>query len=160
MPAAQDQIDIAVSPTEFFKVISDYRSYPEFLSDVAAIDVEEVDGRKLVHYTIKIKLLLKTFTTTYTLQKFETPEKEVRWELDSSDDVIDNRGSWVLTPLADGTRTRACYTIDAFTYNIPIPQLVYDTLTKITLPRTIKAFKERAEKLFPPKKMRSLTDRG
>ena len=150
MPVAQDEIEINVAPEKVYQVIVDYESYPEFLPEVAKIGVERSDDSTLVHYTIKIKALLKTMTTTYTLVKEEKPDQPdqgVIWDLVDSDDVIENSGSWKLSPLDGGSRTRALYTIEAFTYNIPIPQIVYDTLTRINLPRTLRAFKARAEAL-------------
>jgi len=60
-----------------------------------------------------------------------------------------SNGSWELTP--DGEQTRARYTVEIqITKPVLIPQAlvdrVTDQLTRVQLPRTLEAFKARAEK--------------
>jgi len=59
-----------------------------------------------------------------------------------------SNGSWELS--ADGNRTRALYTVEVQVAKPPlVPQAfvdrVSDELTKVNLPRTLAAFKARAE---------------
>jgi len=60
MASAQHEETFNCTVDEFYKIISDYEKYPEFLQEVKHCKVIKTDGsRKLVEFKISV---LKTFT--------------------------------------------------------------------------------------------------
>lgn len=65
------------TPEEFYAIVSDYESYPEFLKEVKECKVVESKGKtKIVEYKVNV---IKNFT--YKLKMTETPEKKISWNL-------------------------------------------------------------------------------
>lgn len=134
-------IEIKASPKECYEVITDYESYPEFLSDLNEVDVK---GRKAqsceVTYHIKV---IKDIT--YTLKMKGKPHSRVEWTFVKGDFMKDNHGFWELEEIKKGV-TRATYNID-----IKFPLLVPGTVTKrligSNLPSMLNSFKKRIESL-------------
>ena len=143
--SATREIVIEAPPERVFDVIADYDRYPEFVPAVKScrprregnvVEVEfEVDlGVKRIHYT---------------LRHVEERPRSVRWSLVSSDWMKVSNGAWNLEP-QPGERTRAIYTVEVQISKPPlIPQKlvdrITDELTRVQLPRTLEAFKQRAE---------------
>ena len=143
--SATREIVIEAPPERVFDVIADYDRYPEFVPAVkscrprregSVVEVEfEVDlGVKRIHYT---------------LRHVEERPRSVRWSLVSSDWMKVSNGAWNLEP-QPGHRTRALYTVEVQIAKPPlIPQKlvdrITDELTRVQLPRTLEAFKQRAE---------------
>ena len=85
----------------------------------------------------------------YVLRHVEERPTRVTWSLDSGDALKVSNGSWELTPEGSGTRAR--YSVDIQVAKPPlIPQAVIDRLTdeltRVQLPKTLEAFKARAER--------------
>lgn len=121
-----------------FGVITDYESYPEFLSETKdARVIEGNGGTKLVEFEID---LVKKIS--YRLQMSETPNSKVRWKLDSGAIFKKNSGGWDL--VNDGDKTRVRYFID-IEFKHLVPSLLTKRLVGANLPSMIKSFKKRAE---------------
>src|ERR1700677_2120775 len=85
-----------------FKVISDYGSYPQFMSDVKRVSVIESSAeKKLVEFELQIIKSIR-----YQLWMTEVPNTDVAWRFHSGEMFKENSGFWKLKDLGDG-RTEA-----------------------------------------------------
>ncbi len=128
----------------FFDLVVDYERYPEFVPGIRACRVRTANGEKHVEY----ELDLGVRRIRYVLRMTEERPTRVEWSLVSGEMMKRSDGSWRLA--AEGARTRALYSVDIQIARPPlVPQLVVDRvgdeLTRIQLPRTLEAFKARAE---------------
>jgi ribosome-associated toxin RatA of RatAB toxin-antitoxin module len=151
-PVARD-IVIEVSPEALFDVIVDYDRYPEFVPSVKqckarrrAPSAGAEGGPVEVDYVVDLGVK----TVRYTLRHHEERPARVAWELVSSDWMKVSNGSWELA--SEGAYTRARYTVEVQIAKPPlVPQSlvdrITDELTRVQLPRTLSAFKARAESL-------------
>lgn len=127
----------------FYQVIIDYDSYPEFVDGVSSIDViEQDDTSAKVEYGLN---LIKTFN--YTLNLEQTRPTEVSWSFDSGDLFKMNEGSWKLKDLGDG-KTEVTYSLEISIKGFfPGSKMIIDKLTKSNLPTMMSACYERAKEL-------------
>lgn len=130
---------------EFFELVVDYARYPEFVPGIRACRVREVGAEKHVEY----ELDLGVRRIRYVLRMSEKRPTGVSWSLVSGEMMKVSNGSWALTP--EGGKTRAVYSVEIQIARPPlVPQMIVDRvsdeLTRIQLPRTLEAFKARAEK--------------
>jgi coenzyme Q-binding protein COQ10 len=138
------EITIGVPPEKLFDVIADYARYPEFVPSVKSCRPRRSGGT----VDVEFELDLGVKTIRYTLRHEEDRPRSVSWSLLASDWMKVSNGSWELIP--DGGTTRARYTVEIqVTKPALIPQAlvdrVTDQLTRVQLPRTLEAFKARAE---------------
>jgi ribosome-associated toxin RatA of RatAB toxin-antitoxin module len=138
------EITIAVPPDKVFDVIADYARYPEFVPAVRACRPKRMGSTVEVEF----ELDLGVKTIRYTLRHIEERPHRISWSLVSSDWMKVSNGSWELFP--EGEQTRARYTVEIqIAKPALIPQAlvdrVSDQLTRVQLPRTLDAFKMRAE---------------
>ena len=139
------EITIAVPPEKLFDVIADYARYPEFVPSVKSCRPRRTGSTVEVDF----ELDLGVKTIRYTLRHLEERPRRVSWSLVASDWMKVSNGSWELIP--EGAQTRARYTVELqIAKPALIPQAlvdkVTDQLTRVQLPRTLEAFKARAEK--------------
>lgn len=129
------------SVEQFYKIISDYDKYPEFLSEVKGCHVVEDHGsKKLVEYSISI---IKNFS--YSLWMHEKPTTGITWEFAGGDLFKTSAGSWVLEDEAG--KTRATYTIDA-SFKTFVPGPVAKALIQVNLPNMMSAYHKRVSELY------------
>lgn len=139
------EITIAASPEKLFDVIADYARYPEFVPSVRACRPKRSGGT----VEVEIELDLGVKVIRYALRHVEERPRRVSWSLVSGEWMKVSNGSWELTPQGDGTLAR--YTVEIqIAKPALIPQAlvdrVTDELTRVQLPRTLEAFKTRAER--------------
>ncbi len=144
MAAVTQEIRIEVPPERLFDVIVDYARYPEFVPGVRSCRPRQDGGARLVDYEVDLGVR----RVRYSLRHVEERPHRVTWSLASGDAMRISNGSWELA--ADGTGTRARYTVEVQIAKPPlVPRAVIDALTeeltRVQLPRTLAAFKERAE---------------
>ena len=141
MPGAEKTIEIDAPPEVVFGIITDYEKYPQFLSDVKKVKVlERGDGYAIMEQTLSV-----VKEVTMTLRLTETPHTAVSWVTQSGSRMLKkNDGRWKLEDLGNG-RTRATYGLDVEVGGIWVPKSVVNGLTGTTLPKTLEAFKKRAE---------------
>jgi len=136
---------IGVPVERFYDLVVDYESYPAFVPSVRSCKVVHVaKGYRDVEY--RIDLGVKTIE--YVLRHVEVRPGKVTWSLVKGDMMKVSNGSWELQPHAGNTLAR--YTVEVQVAKPPlIPQAIVDRvsdeLTKVQLPRTLAAFKSRAE---------------
>jgi len=140
MPQADIQRILKVDKNKLFEVITKYEHYPDFVSGVDTTEIEErKDGRTVVKYTLTI--LGKE--VVYRLNHEEDLEKgSVQWSLIESNLMKQNRGSWKIKDLGDGT-CDVSYDVE-IDFTIRIPGFILKRLVKGSLPSMIESFEARA----------------
>ena len=140
MAGAEESIEINASPDVVYAIIIDYEKYPLFLEDVSAVRVlERGDGFARIEQTLS---LVKEVTMTLKLTEVEN--KSVQWVTESGSRFLKkNDGGWRLEDLGNG-RTRATYGLDV-EVGMWVPKKIINKMTGSTLPKTLEAFKKRAE---------------
>lgn len=146
MAIVRKEVTIDVPVEEFFDLLVDYARYPEFVPGVRACRVRDGRGDRQVEYELDIGLK----RIRYVLRHEEERPRLVRWSLVSGEMMKVSNGSWELA--AEKGSTRALYSVDIQIARPPLlPQAlvdrVSDELTRVTLPKTLEAFKARAERL-------------
>jgi coenzyme Q-binding protein COQ10 len=140
------EIAVSVTPEALFDVIVDYGQYPEFLANVKR-SRPKPGPEESVDVEFEVDLGVKTIR--YTLRHIGERPHKVTWSLVSGDWMKVSNGSWELFP--DGEGTRARYTLEVqIAKPALVPQAIVDRvsdeLTRIQLPKTLEAFKARAER--------------
>lgn len=141
MPAASHTEVFNCSVDEFFKIITDYEKYPEFLQEVKECRVLKADGgRKLVEYKISV---IKTFT--YQLWMTEQEPSLVSWTFAGGDLFKTSIGSWKLEDQSG--KTKATYSIEA-TFGVFVPGPVAKTLLSVNLPSMMSSYHKRVKEVY------------
>lgn len=129
------------TPEQFFKIISDYETYHEFLAEVKQCKVIKVEGqRKLVEYNVQV---VKSFK--YSLWMTESPPSGITWEFASGDIFKTSVGSWKLEDEAG--KTRATYSVEA-TFGMFVPGPIANALVSVNLPNMISSYHKRVKQLY------------
>ncbi len=144
MALVSQEIVVQAGIDAFFDIVTDYARYPEFVPGIKACTVKEVGPETHVEYDLDLGLR----RIRYVLQHRAERPRRVTWSLVSGEVLKVSNGSWELTP--EGDRTRARYSVDIQIAKPPlVPQALLDRmsdqLTKVQLPRTLEAFRARAE---------------
>ena len=139
------EIVIGVPREALFDLIVDYARYPEFVPAVKACRPRR--NGAVVDAEYELDLGVKTIR--YTLRHVEERPRKVSWSLVSGTWMKVSSGSWEL--MEEGDETRARYTVEVQIARPPlVPQAIVDRisdeLTRVQLPRTLDAFKTRAER--------------
>lgn len=146
MAGAERKEILNVPLVALFKVITDFDSYPQFVSGVKNTKVlSSVGGNKQVEFDIDMMKRVK-----YTLNVQENINEAagtgtVHWTLVSSDMLKSNVGGWTLKAL-DAGRTEVIYKLD-LDFNISVPGFILKGMVSKALPEAIREFAERAKKV-------------
>ncbi|MBC7371001.1 MAG: SRPBCC family protein [Bdellovibrionaceae bacterium] len=129
------------TPEQFYKIISDYEKYHEFLQEVKQCKVLKSEGnRKLVEYNVSV---IKSFK--YTMWMTETPTTGIQWEFGGGDVFKTSLGSWKLENEAG--KTRATYNVEA-TFSMFVPGPIANALVSVNLPGMISSYHKRVAQLY------------
>jgi ribosome-associated toxin RatA of RatAB toxin-antitoxin module len=145
MSSAETREILIAAPIEkLYGIIVDYARYPEFVPGVRACKVRDAGAHRDVEYDLDLGVK----TIRYTLRMVEVPPRRVAWSLVKGEWMKVSSGSWELAPEGEGTRAR--YSVEVAIAKPPlVPQGIVDRiseeLTKVSLPRTLEAFRRRAE---------------
>jgi coenzyme Q-binding protein COQ10 len=144
MSVVRKQVLIEAPVEKFYDILVDYERYPEFVPGIKRCRVRAGKGEKEVEYELDLGIR----RIKYVLRHEEQRPRRVAWSLVSGDMMKVSNGSWELAD--DKGRTRAVYSVEIQISRPPlVPQSlvdrVSDELTKIQLPKTLEAFKARAE---------------
>lgn len=145
MAAITRDIDIEAPIEVVFDAIADFESYPKFLEGMKKVKVLSKKGDHLtVEFTLEMFKRV-VYTIDVTLEKPEV----VSWTLVEADLMKKNNGGWVLTELDMG-RTNAQYSLD-IDFKIWVPGPISDFLVNSSIPKTLEAFKKKAEAMHGKK---------
>lgn len=144
MALVSQEMVVSAGIDAFFDLVVDYARYPEFVPGIKACSVRKVGGETHVEYDLDLGLR----RIRYVLKHEEERPGRVAWSLVSGEVLKVSNGSWELTP--QGDKTRARYSVDIQIAKLPlVPQALIDKMTdqmtKVQLPRTLEAFRARAE---------------
>lgn len=144
MSVVTKEVVIDAPVEHVYEIIVDYERYPEFVPGIRKCRVRDAGGEKHVEYELDVGVK----RIRYVLRHEEQRPRKVSWSLVSGDMMKVSNGSWVLSD--EGGRTRAVYSVEIRVARPPlVPQAlvdrVSDELTRIQLPKTLEAFKARAE---------------
>ena len=139
----QTLIDVPLE--RFYEVVVDYERYPEFVPGIRKCRVRNGGAEKQVEYELDLGIR----RIKYVLRHDEQRPRRVSWSLVSGDMLKLSNGSWDLAE--EQGKTRATYSVEIQIARPPlVPQAlvdrVSDELTRVQLPKTIEAFKARAER--------------
>ncbi|HET8541465.1 MAG TPA: SRPBCC family protein [Anaeromyxobacter sp.] len=145
MAKVTKQVTVDAPIERFYDLVVDYERYPEFVPGIHGCRVLTQRPEKHVEY----QLDLGVKRIRYVLRMEERRPTHVSWSLVSGEMMKMSSGSWELSP-RDG-RTHAVYTVEIQITRPPlVPQAIVDRvsdeLTRVQLPRTLDAFKARAER--------------
>ncbi|HSM92010.1 MAG TPA: SRPBCC family protein [Anaeromyxobacteraceae bacterium] len=139
------EIRIAAPIDRVWDVIVDYPRYPEFVPGVLSCRVVgSAGGARHVEYEVDLAVR----RVRYVLAHREERPTRVAWSLVRGDLLARSDGAWDLAADRDGTLAR--YTVDVLIARPPlvpgfVVDRVADELTRVQLPRTLEAFRARAE---------------
>lgn len=144
MSVVRKQVVIDTPIERFYEIVVDYERYPEFVPGIRRCRIRNGKGEKQVEY----ELDLGVRRISYVLRMEEQRPRRVTWSLVSGEWMKVSNGSWELS--AEDGRTNAIYSVEIQISRPPlVPQAlvdrVGDELTRIQLPKTLDAFKARAE---------------
>jgi len=145
MSVVTKQIVIEAPIERFYDIVVDYARYPEFVPGIRACRIRAGKGDKQVEYELDLGIR----RIKYVLRHEEQRPRKVSWSLVSGDMMKVSNGSWELSD--DKGRTRALCSVETQISRPPlVPQAlvdrVSDELTRVQLPKTLEAFKARAER--------------
>jgi ribosome-associated toxin RatA of RatAB toxin-antitoxin module len=127
---------------QFWKIITDYSAYSDFLQEVHKCEVLESKGsKKLVEYTVN---MIKTFKYRLWMDESKAPH-QLSWYLDSGDLFKVSDGSWILE--AQGQKTKATYTVEA-QFKVFVPGAVAKALVNVNMPNMMSSYKKRVKELY------------
>ncbi len=145
MAVVTKQMVVDAPIERFYEIVVGYEKYPEFVPGIRRCRVKETDGQKQVEYELDLGIR----RIKYVLRHEEQRPRKVSWSLVSGAMMKVSSGSWELAD--DAGRTRATYSVEIQIARPPlVPQSlvdrVADELPRIQLPKTLEAFKARAER--------------
>ncbi len=145
MSVLKKQVVIDAPVERFYDIVVDYERYPEFVPGIRACRVRATTPEKQVEYELDLGIK----RIRYVLRHDERRPSRVAWSLVSGEAMRVSNGSWDLGD-ADG-KTLARYTVEIQIAKLPlVPQAlvdrISDEMTRVNLPRTLDAFKVRAER--------------
>lgn len=141
MPSASHTDVFNCSVPEFFQIVCDYESYPEFIQEVKSCRVVKAEeNRKLVEYKVSV---IKSFT--YQLWMTEHEPDSITWTFGGGDIFKTQTGSWKLEDQAG--KTKAIYSVDA-TFGVFVPGPVAKTLLNVNLPMMMSAYHKRVKDVY------------
>ncbi len=140
MPVVERTEIFEIAVESFYRIITDYKAYPDFVDGVSDIEILSQKGDSLeVQFSLN---LIKTFS--YILQMKQIPNKKVEWSLKSGDIFKHNNGSWTLKDLGGG-KTEVTYAID-IDFKGFVPKMLMNKLVSSNLPSMMKSYYKRALK--------------
>lgn len=130
------------SQEEFFKIISDYEKYSDFLTEVKSCKVVDTKGnKKLVEFSVSV---IKSFS--YRLWMTEEAPNKISWVFDSGDIFKLSNGIWELSDAGDG-KVQAKYAVEAkFKGFVPSP--IAKGLVSVNLPNMINSYHKRIKEVY------------
>ncbi len=129
------------TPEQFYKIISDYSKYSEFLSEVKSCKVIKDEGaRKMVEYQVSV---IKNFK--YSLWMTEDVNKSIVWEFASGDVFKTMKGSWKLQDEAG--KCRATYEVEA-SFGVFVPGPIANALVSVNLPNMMSSYHKRLKQVY------------
>lgn len=141
MAAARTQEVFNCTAEEFFKIVTDYEKYPEFLTEVKSVKIyKNVGNTKEMEYHVS---LIKTFK--YKLKVTEVPNKSVKFEFIGGEVFKTMSGSWSLSEQQGKCAVE--YNVEAG-FGLLVPESLAKPLVSANLPMMMANFKKRIKEIY------------
>ncbi len=138
MLAATAEIDVECSPQVAADVLWDVGAYPDFLSDVLEVEVQDQpEGRDAVFHVRVFR------ARQFRVGLVRDQGYGLRWHLIAGEYLRDLQGSWTVVELAPGL-TRLTYALHV-DLDFAIPDAIARRFTEFGLPTVMRQFKARME---------------
>ena len=122
---------------KIFDVLTDYKSYSDFVVGVDEIEVLSQDENSArVKYSLNI---IKK--VSYIISMKQSRPTAIEWSLESGDLFKQNDGSWLLKDLENGS-TEVTYGLEVAVKGF-VPKSIINALTSKNLPAMMKSFENR-----------------
>jgi len=141
MSKTSTKVEIKAPLKKVYEVISDFESYPEFLSGIKSVKILKQKG-KICEAEFKVDVIK---TITYSLKIELDPPQGLSWSLIKGEFMKSNEGSWALKESKKGI-TQATYEIEVG-FGLLVPKSISSVLIGNNLPTMMKEFKDRIEGL-------------
>ncbi|WP_030616633.1 SRPBCC family protein [Streptomyces sclerotialus] len=140
-------ITIEAAPAVVMGVIADFDRYPEWTGEVKEAEVKEKDDHGRARQ-VRLVLDAGAIKDDHTLAYTWTGEHEVSWSLVKSQMLRALDGSYRLTPVDGGVRTKVTYqlTVDV---KIPMLGMIKRKAEKVIIDRALDGLKKRVESGAP-----------
>jgi ribosome-associated toxin RatA of RatAB toxin-antitoxin module len=137
-----------VSKARYFKAVTNYASYPEFVAGCGSVDVKRERGNEaapgkpgIARVTYAVEVMGQKLD--YTLDHIEDIDAgTISWKLASSAFVKHNEGLWTIRETGSDS-CEVTYDID-IEFKIPVPGFILNRLVKGSLPPMLKGFEDHA----------------
>ncbi|KRV50095.1 cyclase [Wenjunlia vitaminophila] len=143
----RSSITIEASPAAVMGVISDFARYPEWTGEVKEAEVVRVgaDGRaEQVRLLLDAGAIKDEHTLAYTWEG----DRRVSWTLVTSQMLRSLDGTYLLTPIGDGSATEVSYQL-AVDVKIPMLGMIKRKAEKVIIDRALSGLKQRVEDISP-----------
>lgn len=127
---------------DLYTAITDYASYPQFVTGMKDARVEEGPQGRKVHFDLELMKRLQYSVLIESKLDEAAGTARVWWKLDRSEFFKANNGSWELKALGP-SKTEVTYKLD-LDFAFPVPGFILKNLVKGSLPSAIRDFGERA----------------
>jgi coenzyme Q-binding protein COQ10 len=149
MASAEKKVILPISLVDLFKVITDYESYPQFVTGMKKAQVLSSDksgqGTKKVSFELEmIKRVQYTVNISENLES-DSSKARVEWNLDVSEFLKVSHGVWILQSLGPNS-TEVTYKLDV-EFKFSVPSFLLKGLVANSLPTAISEFSQRAKSL-------------
>lgn len=134
-------ITIEAAPAEVMGVIADFARYPDWTGEVKEADVLATDGKGRAEQ-VRLVLDAGAIKDDHTLAYTWTGDNEVSWTLVKSQMLRSLDGSYLLTPVGDGTEVTYRLTVDV---KIPMLGMIKRKAEKVIIDRALAGLKKRVE---------------
>jgi len=139
MAKTSTSIEIKAPLKKVYEVITDFESYPDFLSGSKGAKILKKSGN---HLQAEFKVdVIKTIS--YTLDIKLSPHRGFSWTLVKGDFMKGNTGSWKLEEKKKGV-TLASYEVEV-DFGLLVPKTISSMLVGTNLPTMMREIKEQAE---------------
>lgn len=126
---------------EFFKLVSDYEKYPDFITGVSSVKItKNTETEKEMEYAVSI---VKSFK--YKLKVIEKSPTSVIFTFLSGEMFKTMKGEWAITP--QGDKCKVDYSVEA-TFGMLVPSFMADQVVKVNLPMLMTNFKTRIKQIY------------
>ena len=126
---------------QFYKIVSDYEKYSEFLPEVKAIKILKKTGNtKEMEYSVSV---IKTFK--YILKATEKPNEQIDFAFVSGDVFKSMAGQWKFSEKNGLCQVE--YKVEA-AFGLFVPGAMAKTLVSVNLPIMMSNFKKRVKVIY------------
>ena len=143
MAQAEQEKTYDISAEKYFKAVSDYEKYPEFVDGMKKVKAERgADGSVTAQYDLS----MMSKDMSYKLKINENQAAgTVNWSLLSSEFFKVNNGAWKIESLGPN-QCKVTYSLEV-EFSFSVPGFILKGIVKGTLPSMMNSFYERAKSL-------------